>query len=107
MRGQLGETSQHRGFEQAWLIGRVDQARGLVEKGKACSKLGLDRRGIAASSASTLQLGPQSIGLHGFAYVAEARCDDVELPIVEFSRLDQHLLAHADFAEVMQHARVL
>jgi len=53
-----------------------------------------------------IQLLAQRLGLDGLAHIGEAQADGIELPVVELLGLDQHLLAHADLAEVVQHARV-
>ena len=59
-----------------------------------------------AAPPHVLQLLAQRLGLDGLAHIGQTQADDLELPIVELLGLDQHLLAHADLAEVVQHARV-
>ena len=68
-------------------------------------RLELGLRGAPRSIAASLRR--EHVGLERARHEVEARADELRALVVELLRLDQHLLAHADLAEVVEEARVL
>ena len=107
-RRHFRQTRQHRLFQQGRLVGGHNQAPALVERCQLLALFSLDRRQSLARAASShvLHLPAQRLGLDRLAHIGETQADGLKLVVVEFPGLDQHLLAHADFPEVVQHPRI-
>ena len=90
-----------------------DEGPGARRARRACARAPRPASAKRAGSSSRVssmrhaQLALGVIGLERLADVREAHAKRLAVLVVELLGLDEHLLAHADLAEVVQHAGVL
>ena len=94
------------------LVDAAHERQRVVDLVHPPSQIGVDagqpRRQVGlAQLQRDAQLALGVIGLEPLLDVREAQLDVAQVLLVQLLRLDQHALAHADLAEVVQHARVL
>ena len=99
-------------IEDRRLVGPVHEGQGLVDLVHPASELGVDlveapRQVLLRQLQRHAQLALRVLHLQRLLDEREAQADRAAVLLVELLRLDQHPLAHADLAEVVQDGGVL